>query len=116
MGADDPLISIPEFWMEIEDRFAGALHEALRFAMGDCHVAADQVVRQLDDHSNPAQAASLKERGAHLRSHFRLELGHVWSRGETRGAKDAFRIPKKQESLLPNQACSRSPSAQISSA
>src|SRR5881409_1350240 len=93
----DAFVPVFKLGMKIEDRLAGTLDEALRFAMGDRHVAADQVVRQLDDHSNPAQAAALDEGGAHLRSHFRLEFRHVWSRGETRGTEVTFRFPKKQE-------------------
>ena len=59
MRADDALVSLFKIGMEIEDGLSRALHEALGLAMADRHVAADQVVRQLDDHANPAQAAAL---------------------------------------------------------
>ena len=37
------------------------MNQAMRFAVGDRDVAADEIVRQLDDHANPAEPAALDE-------------------------------------------------------
>ena len=51
---DDPLVALFEAGMELEDRFSGAADQAPRFAMRHGHIAADEIERELDDHSDAA--------------------------------------------------------------
>src|SRR3954451_2030658 len=60
--------------MQFEDRFARAIDQAARLAMRDRHVAADEIHRQLDDHTNTAESSALEECGADLRQRFGLEF------------------------------------------
>src|ERR1700682_5871740 len=111
MGANQALVSLLKGGMQIEDGLARAVDEAQRFAMRDRHVGADEVVGELDDHPNTAEPAALKKRRAHFRRRIGLDLGH---RIVIAGNGDRMLcIPRFRSSTY--QACSRSPSAQISS-
>src|SRR4051795_8623199 len=98
--------------MQFEDRFARAIDQAARLAMRDRHVAADEIHRQLDDHPNTAESSALEECGADLRQRFGLEFWHRAVRPANAGPRGC--IPPVPHTN--GYACSRSPSAQISSA
>src|SRR5438045_6321020 len=76
VGTNDPLVALVEAGIEIEDRLSRAIDEAARFAMRHRAIAADQIVRELDDHPNPAKPAALEKCGAKLRDGFDLIFRH----------------------------------------
>src|SRR5579863_5341134 len=58
---DEALVAVGELRVQLEDGFARALDQALRFAMRDREIAADEVLRKLDDHPNSSEPAALEK-------------------------------------------------------
>src|SRR5437762_3095731 len=96
-----------ETGMEVEDGLARAVDEAAGLAVRHGHVAADEVQRELDDHPDAAKSAPLVKGGADFRRRIDFKFRHHVVRAVKPGSRAVNSC---------NHACSRSPSAQISSA
>ncbi len=58
---DDALIAVGERRIQLKNRLAGAGNQATRFAMRDRGITADQVLRELHDHSDSALPPALEK-------------------------------------------------------
>lgn len=101
----DALVSIGETGIELNDGLACAFDEAACFAMRHGHVATDEVMGELDDHSNTAEPPTLDKRGWGLLNQLDFEFRH---RGFTAGnAGPAAGIPRKRLQVAASEAGGR---------